>query len=110
MIQAAKADGKVDGAERAKLPDILADAGQAGLDFVKAGLAAPADIDALARQVPKGLEPQVYAVSVTAITLDNQTEAQYLAALAAALRLDQGQANAIHTDLGVPPLYARAVR
>jgi uncharacterized membrane protein YebE (DUF533 family) len=106
MIQAAKSDGKVDAAERAKLLDGLKDATQAEVDFVKAELAAPVDIEGLARQVPKGLEAQVYTMSVMAITLDNKAEAQYLHELATALRLAPAQVNSIHTQLGVPTLYS----
>jgi uncharacterized membrane protein YebE (DUF533 family) len=106
MIQAAKSDGKVDAAERAKLLDGLKDATQAEVDFVKAELAAPVDIEGLARQVPKGLEAQVYTMSVMAITLDNKAEAQYLNELATALHLAPAQVNSIHTQLGVPTLYS----
>ena len=106
MIQAAKSDGKVDAAERAKLLDGLKDATQAEVDFVKAELAAPVDIEGLARQVPKGLEAQVYTMSVMAITLDNKAEAQYLNELATALHLAPAQVNGIHTQLGVPTLYS----
>ena len=106
MIQAAKSDGKVDDAERAKLLDGLKEATQAEVDFVKAELAAPVDIEALARQVPKGLEAQVYTMSVMAITLDNKAEAQYLNELATALHLAPAQVNSIHTELGVPTLYS----
>ena len=106
MIQAAKSDGKVDDAERAKLLDGLKEATQAEVDFVKAELAAPVDIEALARQVPKGLEAQVYTMSVMAITLDNKAEAQYLNELATALHLAPAQVNSIHTQLGVPTLYS----
>jgi len=106
MIQAAKSDGKVDDAERAKLLDGLKEATQAEVDFVKAELAAPVDIEGLARQVPKGLEAQVYTMSVMAITLDNKAEAQYLNELATALHLAPAQVNSIHTQLGVPTLYS----
>lgn len=106
MIQAAKSDGKVDAAERAKLLDGLKEATQEEVNFVKAELAAPVDIEGLARQVPKGLEAQVYTMSVMAITLDNKAEAQYLHELATALRITPVQANSIHTQLGVPTLYS----
>ncbi|PZQ98042.1 MAG: DUF533 domain-containing protein [Cereibacter sphaeroides] len=106
MIQAAKADGKVDDEERAKLLNNLQDATQQELDFVKAELAAPVDIEGLARQVPKGLEGQIYTMSVMAISLDNKVEAQYLHELAQALGIDPQQVNSMHAQLGVPALYA----
>lgn len=106
MIQAAKADGKVDEGERKKLLDSLADATEAEMDFVKAELPAPVDIAGLAGQVPKGLGAQVYTMSVMAITLDNKVEAQYLHELAQALGLAPEQVNQIHAQLGVPALYS----
>ena len=106
MIQAAKADGKVDEGERAKLLGTLKDASPAEMDFVKSELAAAVDIEGLAAQVPKGLAAQVYAMSVMAITLDDQTEAAYLNQFAAALGMTPADVNGIHAQLGVPPLYA----
>ncbi len=106
MIQAAKADGKVDEGERKKLLDNLGDASEAEMNFVKAELAAPVSIEALVAQVPKGLGPQVYTMSVMAITLDNKIEAQYLHQLAQGLGLGPEQVNHIHAQLGVPALYS----
>ncbi len=106
MIQAAKADGKVDEGERKKLLDNLHDATETEMNFVKAELAAPVSIDGLVSQVPKGLEQQVYTMSVMAIQLDNQTEAQYLHQLAQGLGLSPQQVNAIHGHLGMPGLYS----
>ncbi len=106
MIQAAKADGKVDEGERKKLLDNLADATEAEMNFVKAELAAPVSIEGLVAQVPKGLESQIYTMSVMAITLDNKTEAQYLHQLAQGLGIDPQQVNHIHGQLGIPALYA----
>lgn len=106
MIQAAKADGKVDEGERKKLLDNLGDATEAEMTFVKTELAAPVSIEGLVSQVPKGLEQQVYTMSVMAIALDNKTEAQYLHELAQGLGLDPQQVNAIHAQLSVPALYA----
>lgn len=106
MIQAAKADGTIDEGERAKLLGTLQDASDEEMAFVKAELAAQVDIAGLAAQVPDGLQAQVYAMSVMAITLDNPTEAQYLHQFATALGLAPGVINDIHGQLGVPALYA----
>jgi uncharacterized membrane protein YebE (DUF533 family) len=106
MIQAAKADGKVDEGERKKLLENLSDATEAEMTFVKNELAAPVSIDGLVKQVPKGLENQVYTMSVMAIALDNKTEAQYLHELAQGLGLGPQQVNQIHGHLGVPALYS----
>ncbi|OYX44965.1 MAG: hypothetical protein B7Z02_02695 [Rhodobacterales bacterium 32-67-9] len=106
MIQAAKSDGKIDAHERDKLLGNLGDVSPEEKRFVDAEMRAPVDIDGLARQVPRGLEAQVYTMSVMAIDLDNRNEAQYLHQLATAMGIDQRQVNQIHARLGVPALYS----
>lgn len=106
MIQAAKSDGKIDAAEKEKLMGNLSDATEQEIAFVKAELAAPVDVKKLVGQVPEGLEAQVYAMSVIAIDLDSQNEAQYLHALAEGLGLDRSAVNHIHDKIGVGPLYS----
>ena len=72
MIQAVKCDGELDDAEKTKLMGSLGDATQAEMKFVNAELAAPLDIEALARQIPQGMEAQAYMMSLMAINLDNR--------------------------------------
>ena len=105
MIQAAKSDGKFDQAEQSKLLAKLGDVDSRERQFVNAELAKPIDVQGLARDVPRGLEAQVYAMSVLGIDLDNQNEAQYLHQLAQAMGIDQQTVNAIHAKLGAPQLY-----
>lgn len=105
MIQAAKSDGKIDEAEKQKLLGNLHDADPAEMEFVKRELAAPVDIDGLIRQTPKELAGQVYVMSVMAIDLDNQNEAEYLHKLASGFGIGQQQVNALHAKLGKPALY-----
>lgn len=106
MIQAAKADGQIDAGEQAKLMDKLGDVSAEERAFVQSELQAPVDPEGLAKQVPAGLEAQAYTMSLMAIDLDNQAEAQYLDRLARALGLQQAEVNSIHDRLGVPQLYA----
>jgi uncharacterized membrane protein YebE (DUF533 family) len=106
MIQAAKSDGKIDENEKRKLLGKLGDATKAEMDFVNQELAAPVDPEGLARQVPAGLGPQVYAFSVLAIDLDSPNEAQYLDRLAKGLKMSPQQVNAVHQQLGIPALYS----
>ena len=61
---------------------------------------------ALAREVPKGMEPQVYLMSVMAIDFDSQDEAQYLHKLAQAMGLSPQVINQIHQQVGVQSLYS----
>lgn len=106
MIQAAKSDGTVDEAERQRLLGKLGD----DLDdeerqFIRDQMAAPVDPEALARDVPQGLEAQVYLMSLLAIDLDHEDEARYLDRLARALKLDRPAVNQIHQEVGVTSLY-----
>lgn len=106
MIQADKADGKIDDAEKQKLLGNLTDATAEEMAFVKHEMSRAVDIEGLANSVPNGLQSQVYTMSVMAINLDNQQEAQYLHSLAQALGIDKQAVNHIHGKLGVPALYA----
>lgn len=106
MIQAAKCDGEIDAAEQEKLMAHLGEVTEAERAFVEAALAAPVDVEALARAVPEGLEAQTYTMSLMAIDLDSQPEAQYLHALAQALGLEPAEVNHIHDEIGAPKLYA----
>ena len=106
MIQAAKADGEIQDAEKEKLLGNLGDVSEAEMAFVQAEMAKKVDIAALVRHIPKGLEQQVYTMSVMAIDLDSQAEAQYLHDLATALHIGKDGVNHIHAKLGVPGLYS----
>lgn len=106
MIQAAKSDGNFDDAEQEKLMGQLGgdvDADEAA--FVRAEMQRPVDVNALVAEVPQGLGPQVYAMSLLAIDLDSQAEAKYLHALAQGLGMDATAVNEVHAQLGVPSLY-----
>lgn len=105
MIQAAKSDGTFDEAEKEKLLGQLGDVDADEAAFVQAQMRAPIDIDGLVSQTPEGMGQQVYAMSVIAIDLDTQDEAQYLHKLATAYGLQPAQVNDIHAQLGVPSLY-----
>ena len=106
MLQAAKCDGRIDDGEKKKILEGLGEASREDVAFVNRELASPVDVQALAKQVPKGLENQIYAVSVMGIDLDSQPEAEYLVALASALGMGAREANAIHAKLGIPALAA----
>ncbi|WP_022707122.1 DUF533 domain-containing protein [Paracoccus zeaxanthinifaciens] len=107
MIQAAKSDGHVDDAEKQRLLGHLGD----DLDddernFIREQMSRPVDAQDLARDVPQGLEAQVYLMSLLAIDFDNEAEARYLNDLAVAMGLDRGTVNDIHREAGVMPLYS----
>ena len=68
-------------------------------------MTAPVDAAALARDVPEGMQSQVYLMSLLAIDFDSEAEARYLNDLAVAMGLDRTAVNDIHREAGVMPLY-----
>ena len=105
MVNAAKSDGRIDQAEQDNIVSQLGELDQAEVDFLRKEFAAPLDVAGFANSVPGGLEQQVYAVSLTSIELDSQTEAQYLGQLAQGLELDSSLCNQIHDKFGAPKIF-----
>lgn len=106
MIQAAKADGKIDEGEKQRLTAQLGDLDDDERQFIREQMAMPVDAQGLAREVPSGLEAQVYMMSLLAIDFDSKAEAEYLHTLAQAMGLNQQMVNQIHEKVGVQNLYA----
>ena len=106
MINAAKSDGSIDEDEQEKIIRKLGDITQAEADFVRSEFRAPLDVDAFVRSIPRGMEQQIYAVSLMAIDLDSNKEARYLDSLAKGLGIEKDLANQIHEQLGAPTLYS----
>lgn len=106
MINAAKSDGTVDREEQQKIVDQLGDVTGEEVEFVQRELATPLDTQGFIRSIPRGMEQQVYAVSLMGIDLDSQSEAQYLHQLAQGIGLNADVCNQIHTQLGAPKLYS----
>ena len=102
MIQAAKADGAIDPAERAAILGDLGDASEAEIAFVEAELDAPLDLAGFAAGVGGTVKAQVYAASLMAIAVDTEAERAYLRGLAQALALDPAAVAGIHRDMGKP--------
>ena len=106
MVQAAKSDGKLDADEKQKLMQEMGDATPAELKFVNDLLAQPVDTDGLVATVPRGMEEQIYVISLMAIDLDSKAEAQYLHDLATALGMPQDMVNDLHDQAGAQRLYS----
>lgn len=106
MINAAKSDGSIDEDEQEKIIGKLGDISQAEADFVRAEFRAPLDVNAFVRSIPRGMEQQIYAVSLMAIDLDSNKEANYLDQLAQGLGIEPQLANQIHEQLGAPTIYS----
>lgn len=105
MLMAARADGEIDAAEQEKITGNLGEIGEEEANFIRNEMANPTSLDAFIPTVPAGMEQQVYLMSLLAIDLDTQEEAQYLDNLAKGLNIDHATSNAIHAKLGVPALY-----
>ena len=92
MIQAMKADGRIDDDERARLMEMLGDADAEERRFVESELQRPVDAQALAGRTPRGLERQVYTAAALSIDPDTEAERRFLSDLRAALGLGEGAA------------------
>ena len=90
MIQAAKADGQIDGEEMSRIMGRLAESGETedARHMVLQEMSRPVDIAALAAEAHDPQEAaEIYAASLLAITVDSAAERDYLARLATALHL-----------------------
>ncbi len=105
MINAAKADGKIDRGEQQKIVEHLGEVSDDDIAFVQREFQTPLDVDGFVRSIPRGMEQQVYAMSLMAIDLDSNPEAQYLHQLAQATGMGPDVVNQIHERLGAPKIY-----
>lgn len=103
MINAAKSDGQMTRDEQKKILERLDS--QEEVDFLRAEFDRPLDVREFTWSVPRGMEEQVYVMSLLTIELDEQKEAEYLADLAHGLRLDTSRCNEIHRELGAPVIF-----
>jgi len=106
MISAAKADGDIDEEEQQTIIKHLGDVSEEEARFVRSEINTPLNIQALINDVPRGMEQQVYLMSLLAINLDSNVEAQYLDQLAKGLNISQQASNDIHEQVGAPYLYS----
>ena len=104
MINAVKADGKIDETEAEKLTARLQDAGideQDRQQFLNE-LRRPLDLDGLVDALPnEAVAAQVYAASLFAIKVDTPAEREYLAQLAQRSGLNAGVVKQLHTAVGI---------
>lgn len=106
MLSAAKSDGVIDDEEKRKITEHLGDVSPEEANFVRSELEAPLDTQGLIDSVPRGMEQQVYFMSLLAIDLDSNEEARYLDTLAKGLNISNDVCNEIHAKLGAPALYS----
>ncbi len=105
MINAAKADGKIDAEEQAKIIEHIGDITPEELAFVQSEMAAALDLEGIIAKAD-GIEAEVYLSSLMTINLDSKEEALYLDKLAKGLNISEKSADAFHVKLGVPKLYS----
>ncbi len=110
MVNAAKADGQIDGGEMSRIMGKLKEAGtdDEAQKFMISEMQKPFDADGLIRDVNKLGKPEVaievYAASLLAIEVDTPAEREYLARLASELRIPADAVKQVHDALGVPQL------
>lgn len=101
MIQAAKCDGDIDDAERAKILETVGDDADAeDIAFIQAQLAAPLDVESLVADTPDAQKYQLYAMSMMSIRVDTPAEKAYMSALADALGIDAQTAQMLNMQMG----------
>ncbi len=106
MINAAKADGSIDQNEQDKIVAKLGNITPDEAAFIRKEFDAPLDAAAFVSSVPRGMEQQIYTVSLMAIDLDTQKEAQYLHQLAQGFNISKETCNQLHAQAGAPKLYS----
>lgn len=104
MINAAKADGQIDAEEQEKIVSRLGDIDPQEAAFIRDEISKPLNFDFFA-DITQEMTPQIYAVSLMAISLDTPAEISYMQQLAQGLGLDAQTVNGIHAQLGLAPLY-----
>ncbi|MEM9211905.1 MAG: DUF533 domain-containing protein [Pseudomonadota bacterium] len=105
MLEAAKADGEIDANEKKALMEAMADASPEDQSFVQQVISSPINVDAIVENLPDDMYNQAYAMSLIAIDLNNQAEANHLHSLAGAMGLSKIEVNKIHERMGEPALY-----
>ncbi len=106
MINAAKADGRVEESEIRRILGKVQESGAdaQALEYLTAELKKPMETESLmggARGNPQ-LAAQIYAASLLAIEVDTPEEKRYLEELAVALGLEPEVTRRIHQELGLP--------
>ncbi|MBN1834442.1 MAG: tellurite resistance TerB family protein [Spirochaetales bacterium] len=105
MINAAKADGRIDEGEISRLIGKVQEGGadQEELEFLKREMAGPmetAELVAAAKGEPE-LAAELYGASLLAIEVDTPAEQRYLQDLAASLGLEPEVTRALHRAVGL---------
>ncbi|HAJ92369.1 MAG TPA: hypothetical protein DCO71_07145 [Gammaproteobacteria bacterium] len=104
MINAAKADGRIDAEETERLVGKMQEDGVTDEEqrFVMEEMRKPMDTDAIVRAVPnQQVAAQIYAASLMAIEVDTDAEKRYMQELASKLGLSQPVLAYMHQAVGL---------
>lgn len=101
MVNASKADGEVANLEKERILEFMGNMSKVEQMFVEQELQKNMNIEAFLKEIPKGMEQQVYYMSLFAIDLDNESEREYLEILSDKLNLSYRTVNSIHESLEV---------
>ena len=99
MIYAAKIDGTVDSSEREKIMEFMGNMSKVEQMFVEQELQKELYIEEFLKEIPKGMEKQVYYMSLFAIDIDNEAEQNYLELLSNKLNIPYATVDSIHESL-----------
>lgn len=105
MVNAAKADGQVDEQEQQNILERVGNLGEEEAEFLRREMQSPLDTQGFIRSIPRGMEQEVYAMSLMGIVLDESSEASYLAELADGMSLSADVCNNIHREAGAPEIF-----
>jgi uncharacterized membrane protein YebE (DUF533 family) len=104
MINAAKADGRIDDKETERLVGKLREDGVTAEEqrFVMEEMRKPMDLDGIVRAVPnQQVAAQIYTASLMAIEVDTDAEQRYMQELASKLGLNQQVVAYLHQAVGL---------
>ena len=101
MVNATKIDGQIDKDERKKIIEFMGDMSKVEQMFVEQELQKELHLEEFLKEIPKGMEKQVYYMSLFTIDLDNEAEREYLEMLSARLNLPYHVVDSIHESLDV---------
>jgi len=99
MIYAAKVDGTIDEVEREKIMEFMGNMSKVEQMFVEQELQKEIHLEEFLKEIPKGMEKQVYYMSLFAIDVDNEVERDYLELLSNKLNLPYETVDSIHESL-----------
>ena len=100
MVNASKSDGNIDTVEHKRIMEFMGEMNPIQRLFVEQELKTPLDSKSFIKEIPKGMEKQVYYMSLFAIDLDSSSEMVYLDMLAKELKLSDDVVSSIHESLG----------